>query len=119
MPKPARRTKHTVTGNPQEDFEWLAHFGLSRADIGRLLPTLPGGLTSLRSFYVNSMLPRAIFQGREQASIPLTPGRWYLIPLEIVDRHPRLRESPLLPAAARSMIPADEPRSLAAWTAGG
>ena len=119
MPKPARRVKHPITGSPEEEFDWLAHYGLSRGEVARLLPTLPGGLTSARSFYVNSMLPRAIFQGREQASLPLTPGRWYLIPLEIVDRHPSLRESPLPPAAARSMTPAEEPRAFAAWTAGG
>lgn len=114
-----RKSKHPVAGDPEDEFSWLGNLGLSKSEIGRLLPTLPGGMTSTLSFYVNSMLPRIIFRGREEASIPMTPGRWYLIPLEIVERHVALQENPRPLAAARSMVPADEPRSLAAWTAGG
>jgi hypothetical protein len=106
-------------GHPEEDFEWLSHYGLSRGEIARLLPTLPGGLTSANSFYVNTMIPRMIFRGREQTSIPLTAGRWYLIPLAIVERHHALRDSPAPLAAAASKLPVDAPRSIAAWTAGG
>ena len=119
MPKPVRRSKHPNAENLEVEFEWLGQYGLSETEIGRILPTVPGGLTGPRYYYVNSMLPKRIFRGRDQGSLPLTSGRWFLIPLEIVEAHPKLSESPLLPAAAVSLLGHDGPRAVAAWTAGG
>ncbi|GEM_PF-6208644 len=101
------------------DFTWLGGYGLKAGEIGRLLPTLAGGLTSATSFYVNSMLPNHVFRGAEQASIPMTEGRWYLVPLELVKDHPRLTEKPLPLAAARSLLPPPSTGSISAWTTGG
>lgn len=117
MPKPTRRTRPSAPDRPEVAFDWLANFGLHRSDVHRLLPALPGGLTSRNSFYVNTMIPRYIFRGREQGSIPLTPGRWYLIPIELVQAKPRLRESPLSLAAACSMVEVG-PRSVSDGTVG-
>lgn len=119
MPKPIRRAKHPNAENRELEFEWLSHYGLGNSEIGRLLPTVPGTMTSDRCFYVNSMLPKHIFRGRTQASLPITQGRWFLIPLEIVEQFPRLYESTLSPAAAVSLLGDDSPRGVAAWTAGG
>jgi hypothetical protein len=119
MPKPARRSPHPNAENLEVEFGWLATYGLDRPEIGRLLPTVPGTLTSPRCFYVNSMLPKHIFRGREQGSLPLTAGRWFLIPLEIVRAFPKLWESTLPPAAAVSKLGNDGPTTMAAWTAGG
>jgi hypothetical protein len=100
-------------------FGWLVeNFDFSPGEIARLLPTIPGGLTSNNSYYVNTLLPNLIFQGREQTSIPMTPGRWYLIPLELVEIHPRLREAPKPLAAAHSMFPDEGPRTIAEWPTG-
>jgi len=119
MPKPARRSPHPNAENLELEFDWLTGYDLSGEEIGRLLPAVPGTLTSARSFYVNSMLPKHVFRGREQGSLPLTVGRWFMIPLEIVEAFPRLWESTQAPAAAVSMLGNDGPRSMAAWTAGG
>jgi hypothetical protein len=119
MPKPARRSPHPNAENLELEFEWLLGYGLSKAEVGRLLPTVPGTMTSAASFYVNSMLPKLVFRGREQGSLPLTAGRWFLIPLEIVDAYPRLRDATLPPAAAASRLAKDEPRTMSAWTTGG
>jgi hypothetical protein len=100
-------------------FKWLEHAGLTPAEIERLLPTVPGGFTSANSFYVNSLIPEVIFRGQEQSSIPMTPGRWFAIPLEIVDRHPTLRSGPRSLAAAVSLLRDEEPRSFVEWTSGG
>lgn len=76
-------------------------------------------MTSANSYYVNSLIPDKVFRGREQGSLPITSGRWFLIPMDVVEAYPALRDSPLPPAAARSLLPDDGPRSIAAWTAGG
>lgn len=119
LAKPARRSKATETVSGDPHFDWLRKFGVSRVETSRLLPTLPGGLTSANSFFVNSNIPDKVFRGREQGSIPLTSGRWFLFPMEIVQAHPRLMEEPLSLASARSSLDKDDPRAIAAWTAGG
>lgn len=100
-------------------FDWLGAYGLDRSEVTRLLPTVPGGLTSAKSYYVNSLIPDRIFRGREQGSLPMTPGRWFLIPYELVESHPALVENPLPPATARSLLPWNDTRTLSAWTSGG
>ncbi len=119
MPKPVKRSPHPNAENLEQEFEWLSGYGLNSTEMGRLLPTVPGTMTSAQSFYVNSMLPKCIFRGREQGSLPLIAGRWFLIPLEIVVAHPKLAESTHPPAAAASRLGNDGPRRMAAWTAGG
>jgi hypothetical protein len=119
MPKPVRRTKPLNSGKLELDFEWLAHYDLHKSEVARLLPTVPGGFTSQNSFFVNNLIPKTIFRGREQASIPPTPGRWYLIPLEIVQAHPEIHANAIPLANAWSMVPTDGPRSFSAWTTGG
>lgn len=108
MPKPARKNKPLSPDGASSSLDWLGHFGLHLTDLHRLLPATPGGMTSSNSFYVNTMVPRTIFRGREQGSIPLTPGRWYMIPIDIVEAQPQLRESPRHLATALSLMPADE-----------
>ena len=119
MPKPVRRSPHPNAENLKLEFEWLSGYGLTPSEIERLLPTVPGTMTSTRCFYVNSMLPRHIFRGREQGSLPLTAGRWFLIPLEIVESFPKLWANPVPPAAAVSLLGNDGPQAMAAWTEGG
>jgi hypothetical protein len=93
--------------------------GLSSQEIRRLLPTVPGGFTSANSFYVNSLIPDVTFRGQEQSSIPMTPGRWFAIPLEIIDRHPPLRSGARNLASAVSLLREQEPRTFVEWTSGG
>ncbi len=100
-------------------FDWLKSFGLTEEELRRLLPAVPGGSTDDRCYYVNTLLPDMIFKGRTYGTIPLTPGRWFLIPLEIVESHSRIREAAKPLATVRSAFPTDGPRSFQEWTAGG
>lgn len=99
-------------------FGWLTRFGANADEVARLLPTLPGGMTSANSYYVNSLIPDVIFRGREQATLPMTSGRWYLIPLELIDSHPPMRAECKPVAVAPSMLPLDGPREIAEWPTG-
>lgn len=59
------------------------------------------------SYYVNSGVPGQIFEGYAQASLPLTVGRWYLFPSDIVESHERLTD--LGVTAAVTTIPHPNP----------
>jgi hypothetical protein len=85
--------------------DWLGRFGLSRDEVIRLQPALPADMTSDNSYYVNSGIADKVFQGRDQGSLPITLGRWFLIPSDIVQAHPQLLESLHHPASASGPWP--------------
>ncbi|HZT96466.1 MAG TPA: hypothetical protein VFB34_06480 [Chloroflexota bacterium] len=102
-----------------QQFEWLQTYGLNQDERRRLLSTVPGSPTDDHSYYVNSLLPDRVFKGRTYATIPMTPGRWFLIPMEIVESHPRISASSSPLATARSAFEWEGPRSIQEWTTGG
>jgi hypothetical protein len=115
--KPARKRRNPDDQSP--DLDWLRGLGLGREEVTRLSPAIPGGMTSATSFYVNSAIRGTVFRGQEQTSLPPTSGRWFLIPLEIVDAHPELKDQAVRPAMAVRLAPMDGPSDITAWTAGG
>ena len=71
--------------------EWASELGLSADEIAHLNPCVPGEFTLSDTYYLNTASPRIVYVGTAEGSLPLVAGRWYLIPDEIVGRHPSLR----------------------------
>jgi hypothetical protein len=70
--------------------DWATEIGLSREDIAQLNPCVPGEFTLPEGLYLNTATPRVVYGGTAEGTLPLVSGRWYLLPMEIVDRHPDL-----------------------------
>lgn len=80
--------------------EWATEIGLSREEIAELNPCVPGEFTLPDGLYLNSATPRVVYRGTAEGTLPLVSGRWYLIPAEIVSRHPDLSRDPVSVARA-------------------
>lgn len=80
--------------------EWAGEIGLSREEIADLNPCVPGEFTIPEGLYLNTATPRVVYGGTAEGTLPLVNGRWYLIPMEIVDRHADLRRDPVSVARA-------------------
>jgi hypothetical protein len=83
---------------------WLTDLGLSDSEVRALNPCVPGEFTLPNTFYVNSGSPRIVYRGTLEGTLPLVAGRWYLIPSDIVDRHPNLRQDAVPLARAPRLI---------------
>ena len=63
-------------------------------EIRDLNPCVPGEFTLPSAYYVTTVTPRTVYRGSEEGTLPLVPGRWYLIPDTVTDRHPELIRDP-------------------------
>ena len=82
--------------------DWLRQRGLSEEEIRDLNPCVPGEFTMQNTFYVNSATPDLVYRGSEEGTLPLVAGRWYLIPMGTLKRHPELtRETAPVARAVR------------------
>ncbi|GAC1398696.1 MAG: hypothetical protein NVSMB52_12270 [Chloroflexota bacterium] len=64
--------------------------GLAEAEVRALNPCVPGEFTVADNYYVNTATPRTIYRGSEEGTLPMVPGRWYIIPARIVGTHSEL-----------------------------
>jgi hypothetical protein len=76
--------------SPVRGLEWLTDMGLTGDEISSLNPCVPGEFTLTETCYVNTATPRIVYHAGGEGTLPLISGRWYLIPDDIVDRHPEL-----------------------------
>jgi hypothetical protein len=56
------------------------------------------------ALYVNTGSPRVVYRGTEEGTLPLVAGKWYLIPSDIVERHPELRRDAVSVARAVRLV---------------
>ena len=70
---------------------WLVDGGLTEQEVLDLNPCVPGEFTLTETCYVNTATPRIVYHAGGEGTLPLVSGRWYIIPDNIVDRHPELR----------------------------
>lgn len=82
------------------DMEWASELGLSAEEIAQLNPCVPGEFTLPDTYYLNTASPRIVYTGTAEGTLPLVAGRWYLIPDEIVARHPSIRNDAVILARA-------------------
>lgn len=75
------------------ELNWLVELGVEPSELPNLNPCVPGEFTLPDTYYINTGAPRVIFYGSAEATLPLVAGRWYLIPVDIVARHPDLTRS--------------------------
>jgi hypothetical protein len=83
-----------------DELAWATDLGLSDEEIRSLNPCVPGEFTLPNAYYLNSSTPRVVYGGTAEGTLPLVTGRWYLLPAEIVDRHPNLRNDAVQVARA-------------------
>lgn len=76
----------------RERLHWLSNRGVT--DLNDLNPCIPGQFTLADAYYVNTATPELIYLGTEEGTLPMTAGRWYLIPETILARAPALTENP-------------------------
>lgn len=69
---------------------WLTDLGVEREELSNLNSCVPGEFTLPDTLYVNTATPRVLYMGTAEATLPLIAGRWYLLPVDIVARHPDL-----------------------------
>jgi hypothetical protein len=74
--------------DPLQALDWLKARGAT--NLRELNPCVPGEFTLSDAYYVNTATPEVIYRGTEEGTLPLTPGRWFLIPGDIVARAPAL-----------------------------
>jgi hypothetical protein len=79
-----------VSGQSNRGVDWLSGMGLSAEEIAGLNPCVPGEFTLPDTCYVNSATPRIVYHAGGEGTLPMVAGRWYLIPGDIVARHPEL-----------------------------
>lgn len=70
--------------------QWLVDGGLSEREVQDLNPCVPGEFTLPNTLYVNTGSPNVVYMGTTEGTLPMVAGRWYLIPMDIVNRHPEL-----------------------------
>lgn len=70
--------------------DWAIDLGLTREELAAFNPAVPGEWTDPGAVYVNTATPRMVYRGSNEGTLPLVAGRWYLIPDEIIARHPDL-----------------------------
>jgi hypothetical protein len=70
--------------------DWLTELGLSVEETQRLNPCVPGEFTMPDTFYVNVATPRVIYRAGNEGTLPLVPGRWFLVPENVARRYPNL-----------------------------
>lgn len=80
-----------ATDRATEALRWLGDMGLSPAEIASLNPCVPGEFTLFDTCYVNGATPRIVYHATGEGTLPLVKGRWYIIPSDVVERHPELR----------------------------
>jgi hypothetical protein len=80
--------------------DWATEIGLTREELADLNPCVPGEFTLPESLYLNTATPRVVYGGTAEGTLPLVNGRWYLIPGEVVGRHPDLSRDPVSVARA-------------------
>jgi hypothetical protein len=80
------------------ELDWARELGLSTDEILVLNPCVPGEFTAMDTYYFNSATPRIVYAGSNEGTLPLVPGRWYLIPDDVLDRHADLKRA-AVPAA--------------------
>jgi hypothetical protein len=85
-------------------FGWLLEQGFDERDLLALNPCVPGEFTLPDAYYVNSGSPRIVYRGTLEGTLPLVAGRWYLIPDDVLDRHPALRRDSVPVARAPRLI---------------
>lgn len=73
------------------ELDWARELGLSREELFDLNPCVPGEFTAMDTYYLNSATPRIVYAGSNEGTLPIVPGRWYLIPESILGKHPDLR----------------------------
>lgn len=95
---------HSARETVLEGFQWLADMGVSRDDLLNLNPCVPGEFTAPNALYVNSGGAGMMFRGTNEGSLPLVAGIWFLIPTDIVKRHPNLRHDAMSVARAPRLI---------------
>lgn len=80
-----------VPGDPVTTaFDWLLQRGVTQDELRSLNPCVPGEFTTPGACYVNAATPGTIYGGTHEGTLPLVPGRWYLIPTTLIGRHPDL-----------------------------
>jgi hypothetical protein len=91
----------TTSESPIEaSLGWLVDLGVERTELVKLNPCVPGEFTLPETYYVNTASPRVIYLGTAEGTLPIVPGRWYIIPNGIVQRHTSLTRDTLPVAAA-------------------
>lgn len=83
-----------------DTFDWLVNLGVERDELQFLNPCVPGEFTLPDTYYVNSASPGIIYRGTMEGTLPLVAGRWYIIPEDVVERHPSLRHDTVPVAGA-------------------
>jgi hypothetical protein len=83
---------------------WLGEMGLGEDELRGLNPCVPGEFTLPEALYVNTGSPRVVYRGTEEGTLPLVAGKWYLIPSDIVERHPELRRDAVSVARAVRLV---------------
>lgn len=81
-------------------FDWLVNLGVERDELAFLNPCVPGEFTLGDTYYVNSASPGIVYRGTMEGTLPLVAGRWYIIPGDVVVRHPSLRHDTVSIAGA-------------------
>lgn len=76
----------------REALHWLIELGVEPEEMSYLNPCVPGEFTLPDTLYVNTATPRIIYMGTEEGTLPLVTGLWYLIPVDVVARHPDLAQ---------------------------
>jgi hypothetical protein len=76
--------------DPKSGLRWLQEQGLIDSQISGLNPCQPGEFTMQNTYYVNSATPGVVYHGTEEGTLPMVPGRWYLLPATIAEAQPRL-----------------------------
>jgi hypothetical protein len=84
------------------DFAWMLDLGVARDDLNQLSPCVPGEFTTPDALYVNTATPRSVYRGTHEGTLPLVPGRWYMLPTSLANRYPALSRETLSVAAAVS-----------------
>ena len=70
--------------------QWLTERGLTADDLANLNPAIPGEFTLPDTYYVNSATPGQVYVGTAEGTLPMVPGRWFIIPTRIVSGAPDL-----------------------------
>jgi hypothetical protein len=87
--------------DPLHVLEWLRARGVD--NLRDLNPCVPGEFTLSDAYYVNTATPDVIYRGTGEGTLPLTPGRWYLIPGGIVAKSSALTRDTVPVARAVSL----------------
>lgn len=88
----------------REAVGWLRDLGLDQRELLELNPCVPGEFTMPEAYYVNSGSPRIVYRGTNEGSLPLVAGMWFLIPNDVIDRHPDMRRDTVSVARAPRLI---------------